>query len=559
MTCAPLVLVAMWDLAVDDGGFVPTGTLGQWEYGVPAGASQAVWSTRLERDTLHDSVERLDVALPSTTGFQRPILVLSHAVDLGPGDTARLWLDTGAGPVPLDVVGGPAGGVFTGAMGSMESGIELPPLPQGGVLRFELQTDGAGAGPGWTIYRLALYDGDPIPPRIERVASPTDTQDLLGPHRIEVSIVEDVALLDVSVRVDDGAGVQVFPMVEQGGTHVVDLPAFPPDTTVSWSVEARDCNTGSVLQGEPFRVYLAAPTDLVGPTDPRAVGTQATLAWSAPVSPWPVEYYRVEAVDTGEQHTSSDTAVIVPLRSGPPQRFRVRARFHTPFGSVFGDPSEVLALQVEVPELLALEPGAGFPGERLYVEVTGRSFYLLEGVSSLGLVPDLEVVELDVRDVDRARALVAIPDDAPPGPRDLRVLGPRGVFDFSGVFQVNDARDAPRVVAVEPPSLVQGAEAEVRFVASVPYGGPIRMVVDDDLIVASDPVAEGEDLWVRLVAIGGARPGPHTVVIDDGRRLLSATLEVDPYVVPVRGCGVAGGSDGWARWMFLGMGGQFRR
>ncbi|MCA9567577.1 MAG: hypothetical protein KC656_07030 [Myxococcales bacterium] len=563
MTCAALTLVVLWDLAADDGGFVPSGTLQQWEHGIPSGATDAVWVTRLDRDTQNDAVEDLDIVLPATAGLTRPVLLVEHTTDLGPGDTARFLLDTGAGFEPLPPVGGyPGGGsAYVGAGGTLSTGLLLPQVPAGAVLRLRFEADASGAGPGWAIHGMRLFDGDPVPPVVRAVAGPSDNQDLLGPHRVEAEILEDVGLLSAEVVYDSGSGLVTVPMSPAGGLYTADLPAFPPDTTVDWRVEARDCNTTTSAVGAPFRVFLAAPTGLAGPTAPHTVDVEATLTWTPPVSPWSILGYVVRETGSATELPSATNALVVPIDPSWDQRFTVVAVYETPDGELEGDPTPELQLDVEVPELSAVEPSSAFPGDRVYLEISGTSLYLLEGLTTVSVGPGVSAGAVEVRDVDRATVLLTIDPDATPGPRSLDVSGAQGVFRFEGAFHIEDGALAPRITSVTPSSIIQGAEATVVLEASRRFEGPVTVLVDDDFIVASEPVVLDDRVTVDLVAIGAAQPGPHDLVLDDGRRLYTATLRVDEYRVPTRtACDASGptGGMGLAGILALAAGGRRR-
>lgn len=545
MICGVLALLSAWSPGEGDGGWSASGTLEQWEYGVPAGGSAPVWSTRLDEDTFNDTTEVLEIPVPATTGVTRPVAVLTHHYALGTGDTASLQLDDGDGFEPIAPLGGypAAGTAFVGSSaGSVQTGVLLPELPTGGTLRLVFTADAVGAGEGWTLEGFELWDGDPLPPRIRSIAGPGDTQDLLGPYRFEADILEDALLLGARVVYDVGSGEQIAPMALDGDVHVAELPGLPPDTELTWRVEAEDCNATSARSGDPFRVFLAAPTALRGPDGPHGVSQAVTLTWEPPVSPWPVTTYEVRDLGSGTTHTTGATGLTLDLMPGAEQRFEVRAIYDTPFGARAGDPSVPVDLAIEVPEIASLDPVSAFPGESLYVELTGRSLYLLEGVSSVRVLPDLTVGSLEVRDVDRATLLLEVPADAPPSLRDVEISSPRGVFRFDAVFGITDGALAPRILRVEPDSLVQGGEATVRFTSSRAFGESVTVLLDDDLLQVGEPSVSGDQVEVPIVAIGRARPGPHAVILDDGTRLYSADLTVTEYRIPTRsGCSAAPG------------------
>lgn len=532
MTCGLIALVTAWVLQDGDGELVTEGTLDQWAYGLPSGAAAPVWATRIDRDTLHDAVEDLLVPLPATEGLEAPVFVLQHRYTLGAGDTARLLLDDGSGPLlPLAPAGGyPSGDRFSGtSSGTRVDAFALPSLPAPSTLRLRFEADDAGAGPGWTIEDLALWDGDPLPPRLESLVGPDDTQDLVGPYPVQLSVADEDPDLQIHLLYDVGGGEQTSPMVFDGTHWNGTLPAQEPGTTVSWRVDAEDCAGRTELAGSPFRVFLAPPTALQGPTGPRLVTQSASLTWEPPVSPWPVIGYEVRETTSGATWSTAAPGITVPLEPGSRPSFEVAGRFLTPMGERLGDGSATLTPQLEVPGLSPPMPSEAYQGERVYVELTGQSLYLLEGLTTARVLPAAQTISVDVLDVDRAVVLLQIEADAVPGPQDVEISGTHGVFLFEDAFEVLPGEEAPRIVSVLPERLVQGDEATVAFTASRPLGHPVEILVDDDLIVASEPAIHDATVEVRLVAQGRARPGEHAVIIDDGTRLYPTSITIDEY------------------------------
>lgn len=543
ITCGALVLVTLWELGASDGGFLPAGTLGQWEHATPPGASEAVWVTRAGADTFHSTTETLTLPLPDTTGLERPVLVLEHAFDLGAGDRAWFEIDRGTGFEPLEPIGGYPGGAdaYSGrSNGTVEVGLPLTDSPPGTQVRLVFSADDAGAGPGWTLHDARLMDGDPIPPTLELLDAPVDNQHLEGPHRLAVRVTEDAALVGVRAYVDSGAGEQVLNLVETGGQYEVDLPAVPPDTTVTWRVEAEDCASITPLAGTPFRVFLAAPEGLSGPVDPRTVADAVTLSWLPPSSSWPVLDYRVVDLVRNDWTPVGETYQRVVLEPESEQRYTVEARYDTPWGQIYGDPAEPIELHVEVPEVLGVTPARAFPGENIFVEVEGRSLYLQQGTSIFTGIEDVAVQEVEVRDVDRATLLLSVAPDARPGMRSMDVVGPFGVFRFADVFEIADDALAPAITRVQPSRMVQGQTLEVTFSASRAFEGEVRLLLDDEIVAASEPVVVGGQLVVELAATAGAGVGEHAIVLEDDRRLLATAITVDEYRAPTgRSCGTA--------------------
>lgn len=543
MSCLLTLLFFDFGLADSDGGLVTPDPIVQWEYGTATSGPMTgpVWATRLSGSTLNDVDATLVVPLPDLSAATRPVLVLEHWYSFGGGDLGVFEIDTGAGYIAVEPIGGyPAGGPgYAGESGGwVLAGLDLTGVPATASLRLRLDADSALSGPGWYLRALRVEDGDPIPPVLSVVTSPDDTQDLAGPYPVSVDIEEDLYIETAAIAWTTGAASGREPLALVGGTtYAGGIPAQPPGSTVSWAVEVEDCSSTAILPGAPFRVYLAAPEDLAGPVQPHEVARSVTLTWSPPVSPHVPDAYEVENIATNDVFGPfTQASADVPLEPGEPQDFVVRALYAVGVG----DDSAVLSLDVEVPELRLVEPAAVFPGDRVYVEIEGRSLYLLDGVSTLWFGGEgVDVASFEVRDVNRGIALVEVADDVSPGARDLVVTGAQGAFGFEDAFAVLDGADAPRIVSVEPDSIVQGDEVVVTVTASQAFAGPVDVTTDDEILVGGAPTVDGNTLTLTLAAAGRSRTGGHDLIFDDGERLWAASIEVDEYVVPPRTqCGV---------------------
>ncbi|MEZ4319824.1 MAG: fibronectin type III domain-containing protein [Myxococcota bacterium] len=547
MICLLTSLVLDYHLDQGEGGLSTSDPLPQWEYGTATTGPMTapVWGTRLAGSYLNDASASLEIPLPDRSGTTRPVLVVEHWYAFAPVDKGLFEVDSGSGFETVEPIAGyPNVDGYTGSSaGWVQSGLDLTGLPSTARVRMRLIADDAQRGPGWYVRAVRLEDGDPIPPVVTVTSSPEDTQDPTGPYPIEVDIFEDVQIEAASVVWSAGAASGRETLVGSVGSgFTAAIPGQPAGESVVWSVEVTDCASTTVVVGDPFRVFLAAPTGLTGPDQPHVVARSVTLSWAPPDSPHAPLAYEIEAVETGRivgpfAATSGD----VPLVPGEAQDFVVRALYDA--GT--GDDSEVLSLDVEVPELAGVAPNAVFPGDHVYVELEGRSLYLLGGLSSVSFGNGVGVESFDVRDVNRAVARVAVAPDAAPGERTVVLTGAQGAFAFEGAFSVLDGADAPRIVSVEPGSIVQGEELEVTVVASQPFAGPIAITTDDELLPGGTPSVDGAVLTVRIAASGRARSGEHDVILDDGERLWSFALDVDEYVVPVRRqCDATAGSGG---------------
>ena len=147
-------------------------------------------------------------------------------------------------------------------------------------------------------------------------------------------------------------------------------------------------------------------------------------------------------------------------------------------------------------------------------------------------------------DVDTAVARVHIDAAAVVGPKDLAVATPFGVWSFPEAFYVGDPADAPRVVSVDPPRVERGAEASITITVSEPFHQPdVAVDAPADLLVTELPPADADTITVRVAAATRAGIGAHELVLDDGARLWTATIEVvENARSPQRNCEVGGGT-----------------
>jgi hypothetical protein len=541
-SAVPIVIV---DLDESDGGLTPSAG-GQWEWGVPTsgpGGTDRVWATRLAGNYLNDSDDTLTFDLPDVAGALAPVLVVDAAWDVRVGDFGTVELDNGSGFRRLDpVYGYPAAAGFVGVSdGYQPESFDLSGATASARVRLRFQADSSATAAGWYVRSLAIYDGDATAPRIDALAVPVDTQDVDGPYPIELAVDDDVGVTSVAVMASFGAASAVeFPAVDLGDRWHVDLPSQPPGTVVRWWAVASDGSNEAVYPATGdlgFRVFLAAPTRLSGP-EGRIVATSVHLAWSPPATPEPVRGYRVvEVGDESHPIDVIDPEADVPLAPDGSHTWTVCGRFD----AGFGDSSAPLHLDPSVPELGEVSPAIGWPGDRIRVSIGGQSLFLLDGVSELDLGDGIAVESLAVVDVNDARAVIRVADDAAVGPRDLAVSGPYGEYAFPAVFDVADAADRPAIVDVGPASVAQGFAGSVRFTASDPFAGEVTPLVDDDLVITG-VTTDANAVTIDLVVSGVAGVGSHPIELDDGERLWAADLVVTERIVTTgSGCSTSPG------------------
>lgn len=542
---SPLLLLAL-DLSVSDGGLIEGGQTGQWGWADPAAGPVGLgscWGTNPDGRYLHDTIDTLEIPVGDLTGVTRPILTVRHWYEIAAGDLGVLELDDGTGWSVAEPVFGypdPAGFVGTSA-GYVVHAWDLSGQGATPGVRLRLQSNPSVALDGWYVQEINLWDGDVVPPKLSPLIVPGDTQDLGGPYPVEIEIFDDVGVQGATLSWStDESGPFEVPMVSVGAdTWHAEIPGQAPDTIVRWSVLAGDGSQQArwpAVGEEAFRVFLAAPTELQGPPAAHAVAQRVELSWTPPDSPHTVSGYELTQEGQGPSVVVSGTAASVVLTPDVPQRFEVRALYDV--GA--GDPSEPLELDVEVPELLELDPSFAYQGERRYVQLSGRSLYLLQGETVLALGPGITVLSLDVRDAHAATALIEIGADAAVGPRSVELDSTVGPLSFGDRFELRSGDDAPRILWIEPGSLEQGEEIAVEIEATTSFATTPTITGGEDLVITGAVQIEGPVVRFGLAASTRARLGTHTLVIDDGARRFLVGIEVEEYVVPpARQCATA--------------------
>ena len=520
--------VVFWDLSASDHGFVATGDLVQWTWGVPTsgpGGADAVWGTRLDGDYLNDAVEYLELPSLDLTGLARPVVVFRHWYSIQPGDAGYFEVDSGGGFAAVDPIYGypdPAG--FTGASDWSDVSVDLSGFGTSPRVRLAFTADLTLADEGWYLATAGLYDGDATPPQLSALAVPGDTQVLDTPYRVSLLAVDDVAVTAVDVYYTiDGGPEEIAAAVDMGGgVWDADIPAQAPDTDVSWYAVAGDgAQTVQLpeLGTQDFRVFLAAPENFAGPLGGRLVGDEVTLTWDPPVSPHQVLSYVV--ADTVDQVEVSGLQATLQVDQSSPMTWTVTAIYDV--GA--GDPSSPLSLDLEVPTLDSVGPSSAFQGESVRVALQGTSLYLFQGLSTVDLGSEIQTTDLEVVDVNSAVVVLALSDEAEVGLRTVTLAGTQGVFSFPDAFEVLDGADAPRVVSTEPAFGIQGEQLKVRVKVSEPFSGSVTVAETEDLFV-TDVRVNGNKATIDLVISNSARLGDHTLVLDDGVRLWSTPFEV---------------------------------
>ncbi len=530
------------DFDRDDGGMIEVGATGQWEWGIPSTGPATpgrVWATRLDANYVNDATDALEVDLPDLTAAVRPTLVLDHGYDVATNDGATLWLwDGSVWSLAAPIGGYPSTYGFTARSdGFLTSAWAIPSDTDRARLVFH--ADATGSAPGWYLRALSVWDGDVTAPLVTPIDTPQDTTDPLGPYPIHLRVTDDVAV--VSVRVEyawDGVFMGSIDAPADGSMFTANLPGAPLGTRVAWSVTASDGAQNArwpATGSESFRVFLPAPEHFGSP-DPRLVGDHVHLTWDPPATDVPILGYRVDEIggDEGTVDVES-TAADLPV-STPGSHTWVVAAHHA---GGFGDASPRYTADVEVPGLAAVLPPSAWPGDHVRLNVTTRSAYLLDPVTTVS-IEDVTVASVDVLDVDTVVVEINVPQDATPGPRDLVVNGAFGETTFRDAFEVSDASGRPGVMTA-PGGVEQGFSGTVLFTASFAYAGDVHVDAGADIVV-SGSVVNDRVATVTMTVAGDAAPGARTVVLDDGDRLWTAPIVVtERPITPQRNCQTAPG------------------
>ena len=538
----PLVL---YELELDDGGFVESGDIEQWQWGAvhngPGSGFDGAnaWSTGLAADYLNDAVDYLEIPIPDLTGAARPALRFMHWYDIDAGDTGWIEVDDGSGwRVAAPFYGYPGGSGFTGSSGGWgPTVLDLSGEGTSPRVRLGFSSDVSGVADGWTLDAVGVWDGDVTPPQVSDLDELADTEDVEGPYVVGVTAIDDVGVADVTLwwAVEGGQETALAMTSDGADLWRAGIPAQEPDTRVRYRVEASDGVNTAVLPAQgsyAFRVYLPAPAGLVGP-EGRVVGTRAHLSWTPPETTHAVLGYEVWRGTTATLEVIG-TEADVPLR-GAFDVFSVRARFD----AGLGDPSDTVSVDAVVPEVGALSPAEAWAGDTIRVVLHGSYLLLDAGTVEVDLGEGVVVVGVEVRDVDTAMLSLRVDADAEAGIRDLRLSTPFYELEEAAAFAVLPAEDRPRLTSVEPDHVLQGAEGVLTLRVVGELAATPTASLGEGIVVQTVEV-DGQTVTVEYGCAPDASIGSHTVELDDGVRVFSGvSIEVrDVTVAPARTCGL---------------------
>ena len=174
-----------------------------------------------------------------------------------------------------------------------------------------------------------------------------------------------------------------------------------------------------------------------------------------------------------------------------------------------------MAQELPPPEVVGLEPSEGWPGEQVQAEVWGNDFDEEVEVIIDGL--ETEVIR---RSAERLAVQILIPDDAPPGPRDVIVVnrvGPAREDRLPGGFVVlgESDREAPFRVALEgidPPHGEVGQRLDVMLWGEG-FGPEMEVNFGEGIVEEGRELVDDSTMRLRIAILDGAPPGPRDVEV----------------------------------------------
>lgn len=540
--------VWVFDLATD---MVPTGVGGQWELGALEGEPSSptdAWGTRIDGNYLHNGSDQLEFELPVLDGVTRPVLVFHHWYAVAELDAGWFEIDQGAGFERADpIFGYPHEEGFVGASSGWEAvALDLTGVADASRVRLVFESDASLADLGWYFDGAVLWDGDPVAPSIEPVTLPVDIEDVNGPYLVAFRVEDDreVASVNILWRRQQDPTFGVLPMEEVDGVWLAEIPGQSADTTVEWHVEASDGENVARWPSEgeqAFRVFLGAPTALTR-LDEARVAQSISLSWVPPISAHDILEYEVWQ-EGQEPHRVWAPPAVLPLAPGGEESPRVQVRAIYTQG--YGDSSEPLDVEVEVPVLASVLPGVLWPDERVRLSVEGQSLYALDQATEVSLGEDVTVESVTVRDVNRLDLVVKVSATAEEGDLTLVLDGPQGHFVFPGAVQIGDADLSPPGLTLHPERVAQGAEEWLELEFGQQVEGAVQVIAEGGLYVGPVEPLTDHAVRVRLSVAPDASVGAHTVQVTDGNRWWTHDLHVvEVTYTTSSGCDVRGSTGG---------------
>jgi hypothetical protein len=532
-------LVWSEDLESSDGGLQSYGDTSQWAWGVvgsgPGGSydGELCWATRLRGFYLNDAVDYLELADLPLDGLSRPVLGFRHWYRIDAGDHGSLELQRGGGWQTVEpIYGYPQAEGYSGLQESWEQAwVDLSVIDPGGAARLVITADASAADAGWYVDQFELWDGDPVPPRIDLEGCLGDTEDDSTPYDIELEVTDDLRVRNVVVVYDvDEMGERRRALVRDAGDRWVgSIPALPLGSSVEYYFEANDGENIAVAPTEPcaFEVALPTPTDLVGPRE-LVWGELASLSWSAPDSDRTVLGYEVHR-DGALLLDVEEALAEAPVVTGE-QTFAVSAVYE----EGVSDLSDPVLVQAAVPSIDALEPSQGYQGDQLRLQLGGEYLLLSQDDLEVELGEGIQIESYDVRDVDLAFLTVRVDAAAPGGMRDLSLWSGALELEVLDAFEVLEGDDRPKLTDIVPTTVRQGDELQLLITASDPFADVPSVWLGGHIVVEAVTLEDDSSVLVDIVVPYDTPLGMQEIEVDDGTRIFSGpTLLVRDYIAPV--------------------------
>lgn len=526
LSLATLLIVPThgWDLENDDGGFISDGDTFQWEWGPIASGPLSshdgsnAWATVLDGDYLNDSIDTLQLPALSLIGFERPILSFVQWVDIdAEGDTGRIEGNVdGEWTILTPVYGYSHEEGFTGSAEYWDPVfIDLSGLDDLSQVRLRFASDAVVSRSGWIVDDFNLWDGDPVPPKIQSVSTVEDRQDLESGPEVQATILEDYGDLNATIEweSDDGQFGSVAFTPTSSDEWLATMPIFEPNTTITWEVQATDGESVSTAGPWTYRVYLPAPTNLSGPDD-RTIATEFELTWVEPEGLYPTTGYQVFRNGVVEVDTTATHALLNAETAG--DTFWVQASFLTPLGAHYGDASSPIIPSISIPSIRSVVPNYGWPGDQLRLEIIGDYLLMTQSDVSLELGPSISLLESDVQDVDLARFTIEIDPEATPGPLDLTLLSGELAITKPESFTILSDSDRPQLLSIEPDALEQGERSSICIRLNSPLQDGALQVRLGEGVFVEQAWSDGLEVWVDALVDLQAPLGLNDVSVDDG-------------------------------------------
>ena len=514
-------------------GFTPSSGLHfQWGSLDEPGAGGG-WATNIDGDYLNDAYDTLYFPTVDLLGVALPMLTLDHRYTTESGILGDAgWVEAlvdGTWERLHPVYGYPFDIGFTGSSeGWRIDAFDLGHLGPEAQLRLAFRSGATVSYSGWLIEEIQLHDGDTAPPNITDVIMPADTDDVGGPYWVEATIVDDQASPTATLYWSAGDDEPHHAPMAPIDTHRFQAGIEGQDsgTHVRWWIEASD---GVNTQRYPstgdaeFRVALPAPVALVGDgldRTNRVSASSLTLRWEMDETSHPVREFDVHRDGIRLLRTNALEAE-VELVEGL-QSFTVAARFDTARGAMTGEVSAPLLVVAALPEVLAVNPTAGWPGEQLRLDLTGQDLYLSNDASLVG-PSNVNLTDVTILDAHQMRAVLTINEDAAPGPVTFAIIRLDGESIPAPPFQILPAEGEPRVHSAHPSTARQGAKTTIFLELDghfVSHRNPPTISMGDGVLIEGISV-RGSGLDVKVAVTPNAPLGAHAIEVDDGTRVLT--------------------------------------